>query len=129
LTGLAFRLNILSLGDSDAAALGLKVGRLRWSVVVLVALFVAAQVAVSGGVGWVGLVIPHLGRMLVGPDHRRLLPVSALLGGMYLVLMDTLARSLTQFEIPVGLMTSLVGTPVFAIFLIKLRGRGWSATS
>ncbi|MDR1607564.1 MAG: iron ABC transporter permease [Deltaproteobacteria bacterium] len=126
LIGLAWRLNILSLGDSDAAALGLRVELLRWAVVVLVALFVAAQVAVSGGVSWVGLVIPHLGRMLVGPDHARLLPVSALLGGLYLLAMDDLARSLTAFEIPIGLMTSIIGTPVFAFFFVKLRGRGWT---
>ena len=126
LIGLAWRLNVLSLGDSDAAALGLKVGLMRWSVAVLVSLFVAAQVAVSGGVGWVGLVVPHLGRMMVGPDHSRLLPISALFGGAYLLIMDTLARTLTPFEIPIGLMTSMVGTPVFAIFFIKLRGRGWT---
>ena len=126
LMGLAWRLNILSLGDTDAAALGLKVERLRWILIALVALFVAAQVAVSGGVGWVGLVIPHLGRMLVGPDHGRLLPVSALLGGIYLLAMDTMARTLTPFEIPIGLMTSIVGTPVFAFFFVKLLGRGWT---
>jgi iron complex transport system permease protein len=126
LIGLSWRLNVLSLGDSDAASLGLKVVTIRWVVVVLVALFVAAQVAVSGGVGWVGLVIPHLGRMLVGPDHSRLLPVSALLGGIYLLFMDTLARTLSPFEIPIGLMTSMVGTPVFAFFFVKLRGRGWT---
>jgi iron complex transport system permease protein len=99
---------------------------MRWTVVVLVSLFVSAQVAVSGGVGWVGLVVPHLGRMLVGPDHCRLLPVSALLGGIYLLAMDTLARTLTIYEIPIGLMTSIVGTPVFAFFFVKLRGKGWS---
>jgi iron complex transport system permease protein len=126
LIGLAWRLNVLSLGDTDAAALGLNVGLMRWFVAVLVSLFVAAQVAVSGGVGWVGLVIPHLGRMIVGPDHSRLLPVSALLGGVYLLLMDTLSRTLASFEIPIGLMTSIVGTPVFAFFFIKLRGRGWT---
>jgi iron complex transport system permease protein len=126
LIGLAWRLNILSLGDADAAALGVKAGRLRWIVVGLVALFVAAQVAVSGGVGWVGLVIPHLGRMLVGPDHVRLLPVSALLGGIYLLWMDTLARAIAPFEIPIGLMTSIIGTPVFAFFFVKLKGRGWA---
>jgi iron complex transport system permease protein len=126
LIGLAWRLNVLSLGDTDAASLGVRVGLMRWLVAVLVSLFVAAQVAVSGGVGWVGLVIPHLGRMLVGPDHGRLLPVSALLGGAYLLLMDTLCRTLTSFEIPIGLMTSIVGTPVFAFFFIKLRGRGWT---
>ncbi|MDR2441941.1 MAG: iron ABC transporter permease [Deltaproteobacteria bacterium] len=126
LMGLAWRLNVLSLGDTDAASLGVRVGLMRWLVAVLVSLFVAAQVAVSGGVGWVGLVIPHLGRMLVGPDHSRLLPISALLGGVYLLLMDTLARTMTSFEIPIGLMTSVIGTPVFAFFFIKLRGRGWT---
>ncbi|MDR2460399.1 MAG: iron ABC transporter permease [Deltaproteobacteria bacterium] len=126
LMGLSWRLNVLSLGDTDAASLGIRVSLLRWAVVILVSLFVAAQVAVSGGVGWVGLVIPHLGRMLVGPDHGRLLPISALLGGIYLLLMDTLARTLAPFEIPIGLMTSLVGTPLFAFFFIKLRGRGWT---
>jgi iron complex transport system permease protein len=126
LLGLSWRLNLLSLGDSDAASLGIKVNILRWVVVVLVSLFVSAQVAVSGGVGWVGLVVPHLARMLVGPDHRKLLPIAALLGGLYLLLMDTLARTLTVYEIPIGLMTSIIGTPVFAFFFIKLRGKGWS---
>jgi iron complex transport system permease protein len=126
LIGLAWRLNVLSLGDNEAQSLGLKVSALRWAIIILVSLFVAAQVAVSGGVGWVGLVVPHLGRMLVGPDHVKLLPASALLGGIYLLVMDTLARTLTPFEIPIGLMTSLIGTPVFAFFFIKLRGRGWS---
>lgn len=125
LMGLSWRLNVLSLGDNDARALGVKAGLLRWAIAVLVSLFVAAQVAVSGGVGWVGLVIPHLGRMLVGPDHVKLLPTSALLGGVYLLLMDTIARTFTVFEIPIGLMTSIIGTPVFAIFFVKLRGRGW----
>jgi iron complex transport system permease protein len=126
LVALSWRLNILSLGDSDAAALGLRVNRLRWTVVGLTALLVSAQVAVSGGVGWVGLVVPHLGRMLVGPDHSRLLPISGLLGGLYLLLIDTLARTLSVYEIPIGLMTSIIGTPVFAFFFIKLKGRGWS---
>jgi iron complex transport system permease protein len=126
LTALAWRINVLSLGDSDAKALGVRAGLLRWAAAVLVSLFVAAQVAVSGGVGWVGLVVPHLGRMLVGPDHVRLLPISAVLGGAYLLIMDTLARTLSAYEIPIGLMTSIVGTPVFAFFFVKLRGRGWT---
>jgi iron complex transport system permease protein len=126
LLAVSWRLNILSLGDADAAALGVGVARLRWAVVVMVALFVAAQVSVSGGVGWVGLVVPHLGRMLVGPDHTRLLPISGLLGGIYLLVIDTLARTLSVYEIPIGLMTSIIGTPVFAFFFVRLRGRGWS---
>ncbi|MDR1921230.1 MAG: iron ABC transporter permease [Candidatus Adiutrix sp.] len=126
LLGLSWRINILSLGDADAKALGVKINFLRWLIVVLVSLVVAAQVAVSGGVGWVGLIMPHLARMLVGPDHVKLLPVSSLLGGIYLLLMDDLARSLTGGEIPIGLLTSMIGTPVFAFFFIKLHGKGWS---
>jgi iron complex transport system permease protein len=122
---LRWRINLLSLGDIDAAALGVNVGMLRWFILGLVSLIVAAQVSVSGGVGWVGLVIPHLTRMLVGPDHRTLLPASALLGGIYLLLMDCLARNLTMLEIPIGLLTALVGTPFFALLFWKTQARGW----
>ncbi|MGC4081963.1 MAG: iron chelate uptake ABC transporter family permease subunit [Vicinamibacterales bacterium] len=72
-------------------------------MVSLVAVIVATQVLVSGGIGWIGLVVPHFARLLVGPDHRRLLPTSALLGGIYLLLMDDIARTLTTQEIPIGL--------------------------
>ena len=77
-------------------------------------------------VGWVGLVIPHLARMLVGPEHSRLIPVSGLLGGLYLLLMDDIARSLTTQEIPISIMTSIVGTPIFLVLFLKLQGKGWS---
>jgi iron complex transport system permease protein len=88
-----WRLNILSLNESDASALGVDVKKCRSLVLTMGALIVAAQVAVSGGIGWVGLIIPHFGRMLVGPAHRVLLPVSALLGGLYLLAVDTIART------------------------------------
>jgi iron complex transport system permease protein len=123
---LRWRINLLSLGDTDAAVLGVKVGVLRWIVLLLVSLIVAAQVSVSGGVGWVGLVIPHFARMMVGPDHRTLLPASALLGGIFLLIMDCLARNLTMLEIPIGLLTALVGTPVFALVFWKTQARGWA---
>ncbi|MDR3203873.1 MAG: iron ABC transporter permease [Deltaproteobacteria bacterium] len=126
LFALSWRINLLSLGELDARALGLKTKKLRLAIVALASLLVASQVAVSGGIGWVGLVIPHLARMLVGPDHVRLLPVSALLGGIYLLLIDDLSRSLSETEIPIGLLTSLVGGPVFAIFFVRLRNRGWN---
>ena len=122
---LRWRINLLSLGDTDAAALGVKVGPLRWGVLVLISLIVSAQVSVSGGVGWIGLVIPHFARMLVGPDHRALMPASVLLGGIYLLVMDCLARNLTTLEIPVGLLTALVGAPVFAFVFWKTQARGW----
>lgn len=126
LLGLSWRINLLSLGQSDAQALGINVNVLRWSIVACVALIVAAQVAVSGGVGWVGLVIPHLARMCVGPEHSRLLPASALLGGIYLLLMDNLARTLTMQEIPIGLLTAIVGTPIFLVLFLKMQNKGWN---
>ncbi len=126
LIGLRWRLNLLSLGDLDAASLGAPVARLRWTLIGIVSFIVAAQVSVSGGVGWVGLVVPHFARMLVGPDHRRLLPASALIGGFYLLAMDDLARSITRQELPIGLLTALVGTPVFALMFWKTQTKGWA---
>lgn len=123
---LRWRLNLLSLDEIDTTALGVNVDRLRWGLMALVAVIVAGQVSVSGGVHWVGLIVPHLARMLVGPDHSRLLPVSALLGGLYLLAMDDIARSATDQEIPIGLLTAVVGTPIFAFLFWKSQSRGWS---
>lgn len=117
LLGLRWRINLLSLGDEDARALGVRVERLRWFILMLVACIVAAQVAVSGIVGWVGLVVPHMARMLVGPDHRVMMPVSMLVGALYLLVIDTVARTATMGEIPLGILTALIGTPAFAILL------------
>ena len=125
LLALRWRINLLLLGEADAAAFGINVERLRWALLGLVALIVAAQVSVSGLVGWVGLIVPHCARMLVGPEHTRLLPTSALLGGIYLLGMDDIARSLTEQEIPIGLLTSVVGTPIFAFLFWKTQSRGW----
>ncbi|HTF47648.1 MAG TPA: iron ABC transporter permease [Pseudonocardia sp.] len=123
---LRWRVNVLSLGDEDAAALGIRPERLRWLLLVAVAVIVAGAVAVSGVVGWVGLVVPHLCRMWVGPDHRVLLPVSLLVGAGYLTVIDTVARTLTPGEVPLGVLTALVGAPVFFV-LLRLRGqRVWS---
>ncbi len=82
------------------------------------ALLVAAQVAVSGSIAWVGLVIPHLARLLIGADHRRLLPTAFWLGGIFMIVVDNLARTLTAAEIPIGIITSLLGAPVFTVLLI-----------
>lgn len=117
LVALRFRLNVLSLDDAVAESLGVKPERERWLVFVLVALIVGAQVAVSGVVGWIGLVIPHMTRFLIGPDHRRLIPATALAGAIFLVVVDTVARTLTAAEIPLGVLTALVGAPVFAVLL------------
>ena len=125
LIGLRWRLNLLSLGDDDAVALGLKPARLRIAVIALAALIVASQVATSGIVGWVGLIVPHLARMAVGPDHRRLLPASALLGAIFMLAVDDLARSMTTYELPTGVLTAFIGTPSFAWLLYHSRLRGW----
>jgi iron complex transport system permease protein len=122
---LRWRLNLLSLGETDAAVLGVRTGLLRWSVATLVAVIVAAQVSVSGGIGWIGLVVPHLARMLGGADHRRLLPASMLLGGVYLLGMDDIARAASSQEIPIGLLTAFAGTPIFAIVFWRTQNRGW----
>jgi iron complex transport system permease protein len=117
LWGLRFRLNVLSLDEAEARSLGVRPDLERWLVFALVAFIVGSQVAVSGIVGWIGLVIPHAARLLVGHDHRTLLPASMLLGAAYLVAVDTLARTMTAAEIPLGILTALVGAPVFAVLL------------
>jgi len=126
LLALRWRVNLLSLGELDAASLGIRVERLRWLIIALVAMIVAAQVSASGMVGWVGLVVPHFTRMLVGPDHRRLLPASALFGALFLLMMDDVARTLASQELPIGVLTAVVGTPVFAFLYWRLQARGWN---
>lgn len=127
LLGLRWRINLLSIGDEEARALGVNVEPLCWTVLVLVSVIVAAQVAVSGIIGWVGLVVPHMARMLVGADHRVTMPVSLMLGGLYLLVIDTVARTATSTEIPLGILTALIGTPVFALVLRQTQrgGRGF----
>jgi len=117
LWALRFRLNVLSLDDSEARSLGARPDLERWLVFALVALIVGCQVAVSGIVGWVGLVIPHAARLIVGHDHRRLLPATAVLGATFMLCIDTLARTVTAAEIPLGVLTAIVGAPVFALLL------------
>ncbi|MCQ2002121.1 FecCD family ABC transporter permease [Arthrobacter zhaoxinii] len=116
---LRWRLNVLSLGDDDAAALGVNPHRSRVVLLCAVALMTAGTVAVAGAVGWVGLVVPHLARLWVGPDHRILLPASLLLGGTYLMLIDTLSRSISSSELPLGILTAIIGAPVFVLLLAR----------
>ena len=124
---LRFQINILSLGEDKARALGSPVGVVQWLIFTAVAFISAGVVATSGIIGWVGLVIPHVARTLVGADHGRLLPTSALIGAIYMVAVDDLARTATESEIPIGIITALVGVPVFAVVLRRLHGSsGWS---
>ncbi len=111
-------LNLLARGELLAGTLGLSVGRLRWTVYGLASLLTAAAVTTAGAVGFVGLLVPHLTRLLLGTDHRLLLPASVLLGGAYLTLADTLARTLlAPRQLPVGAITALVGVPLFLLLL------------
>lgn len=114
---LRFRINVLSLGEENAQALGLPVTVTRWTILVCVTLITSATVAVSGTIGWVGLIIPHIARLISGHDHRVLLPASALTGAIYLIAVDTLARSMTSAEIPLSVITALIGAPIFALLI------------
>ena len=120
-----WKINVLALGEEEARALGVETGRLRIITVLAATLCTASAVAVSGIIGWVGLVIPHLARMITGPDYRKLIPVSFSLGASYLLLIDDIARNITASEIPIGILTATIGAPVFALVL-KKSALGWS---
>jgi len=122
-----FQINILSLGDEEAQSLGLKVERTRWIVLVAVALISAAVVAAAGIVGWVGLVIPHFARLLTGANHNVLIPAAALIGAIYLIHVDNVAPAHIAAEIPVGIITALLGAPVFAYLLRQAANKGWTS--
>lgn len=119
---LRYRLNVLAMGEEDARALGVRTERVKGAIIVCTTLITAAAVSVCGIVGWVGLVIPHLCRMIVGPDHRVLIPAAISVGATYLLLIDDVSRTATAGEIPLGILTAIVGAPVFAYLLRKTRG-------
>ena len=121
---LRWRINLLSFGDEEAQTLGIPVERLRLIVILCATLMTAAAVSLSGIIGLVGLIVPHLVRFIVGPDFRFLLPGSALMGGFFLLASDNLARTLWTMEIPLGILTSLFGVPFFLYLLVKYH-HGW----
>lgn len=114
-----WRINVLTLGDEEAEALGINPGKARLIIVAAVTMITASSVMVAGIVGWVGLIIPNLSRMLVGADYKHLLPASCLLGAVFLALVDFTARVLTPSEIPIGILTALIGAPFFALVYKK----------
>ena len=118
---LRWRLNILSLSDQEAQSLGVNVNRERLVIIGISTLLTAAAVCLSGTIGWVGLVIPHLSRMLVGNDHKKLIPATILVSASFLMIADLFARSLTTAEIPLGILCGFIGTPFFAWVLYKQR--------
>jgi iron complex transport system permease protein len=122
---LRWRIGVLSLGDDEAKALGVNVRFVRGVVIMAATLVTATAVSVSGVIGWIGLVIPHMARLLVGPRYDRVLPAAVLMGAAFLVLIDTVARSAARIEIPLGLLTALLGAPVFVWLLARGR-RSWS---
>jgi len=120
-----WQLNVLSFGE-EAKLVGVDVERLKFVFVVLVSMITAVSIAFCGIIGWVGLMIPHIVRMAFGPDHKTLIPLTITLGASFLVLADTLARSVATYEIPIGIITTLLGIPFFA-YLLRKTGGGWDA--
>lgn len=125
LVALRWRMNVLSLPDEEARALGMPTGPLRVAVIAAATLVTSASVATAGVIGWIGLVVPHIARTLVGPDFALLIPTAALLGGGFLLVIDTLARTVGAIEIPLGILTAAIGTPFF-IWLLAGVSKTWS---
>jgi iron complex transport system permease protein len=125
LFALRWRMNAMSLPEEEARALGVPTGLLRIAIVVAATLVTSASVATAGIIGWVGLVVPHIARTLVGPDFARLIPAAALLGGGFLLVIDMIARTVTPTEIPLGILTAVVGTPFF-IWLLASVSKMWA---
>nr|WP_138466689.1 iron ABC transporter permease [Poseidonocella sp. HB161398] len=122
---LRWRTGLLAMGEDEARALGIETGRLRWMVIASATLITAAAVAAAGTIGWIGLMVPHMARLLAGSRFDRVLPVALLLGAALMVAIDTAARSLAATELPLGVLTAAIGAPVFLVLLAR-RGRGWS---
>ena len=116
-----WRINLLSLSECEAKSMGENIFLLRMVTVICATLLTSSAVAMTGGISWVGLVIPHITRFVVGSDSRRLLPASALIGSLFLLVMDDIARSVSVYELPISVLTSLIGAPIFFIILIKSR--------
>lgn len=120
---LRWQVNLLSLGDAEAGSLGVNVRRARGVTILCSTVLTACAVCLCGTIGWAGLIVPHLGRLIVGQDNRYLLPMSAVLGALFLVVVDTLARNLTGSEIPLSIITGVLGAPLFVWLLARQRAR------
>ena len=121
-----WRLNVISLSEDEAKSLGINLRQTRLIVIIATTVIAASVVSMCGVISFVGLAVPHLTRMLVGNDHRRLLPMSILTGASYMMIIDTCARSLTAAEIPLSILTALIGAPIFALML-RRTGGAWNA--
>ena len=122
---LSWKMNILSFGDEEAKSMGINTNRIRVTIVICASLITASVVCVSGLIGWIGLIIPHFARFLVGPNHRIMLPTSLFLGAAFLLITDDLSRSATSVEIPLSIIISLIGAPFFLFFLANSARKSW----
>ena len=118
-----WRINILSLGESEARTMGIDVEAIKRIIIICATILTASSVCISGTIGWIGLVIPHLARMMVGSDNIKVLPVSLILGSIFLVSIDTLSRVMTSAELPLGILTGLIGAPFYFYLLLRQRMR------
>lgn len=121
----SWRLNVLSFGEDEARSLGVHTGWMRALVILCATLMSASIISITGIIGWVGLMVPHLARFVAGPNHRMLLPVSFLFGAIFMLLVDNIARSVVSVEIPIGIITALLGAPFFIWFLKKSSRKSW----
>ena len=122
---LRWKLNVLSFGEEEARSMGIDTSKIRFIVILSSTIMVSAVVSVSGMIGWIGLVIPHLSRMLVGPNYKKLIPTSMVIGSCFLLCVDNLSRSLFSMELPIGILTSIIGAPFF-IYLLMNGKEGWA---
>lgn len=119
-----WKINILSFSEQEASSMGIHTSKLRIIIILCSTLITAAVVSISGLIGWVGLVVPHLVRMIVGPNYKYLIPTSVVLGGIYMLVIDDISRTIFPGEIPLGILTSIIGTPFF-IYLLAKGKKGW----
>ncbi|HEY3425393.1 MAG TPA: iron ABC transporter permease [Negativicutes bacterium] len=119
-----WRMNILSMGEEEAQSFGINTKRERAAIILLCTVITAASVCLAGTIGWVGLVIPHICRLLVGPDYRKLIPACISIGACYLLMIDNISRAVTDTEVPLGILTALIGAPFFAYLIVKNKV-GW----
>lgn len=120
---LSWRINILAFGDLEARTLGVNVRQVRSIVIICASLLTASAVSISGTIGWIGLVVPHLGRLIVGSDNTRTMPLAILIGALFMLLIDTLARTVSNVEVPLSILTGFVGAPLYAFLLYKQKTR------
>ena len=120
----SWRLNVMSLSDEEALTLGVNIHKWRFIYLMLATLLVASAVAVCGNIMWIGLIVPHITRQLVGADNKKLVPLTALMGSIFLVVIDTLVRSVTEGEVPVSIVTSFIGAPFLGYLVLRDKGSG-----